>query len=135
MSGSTTSAKRIRRVYVESTPPRLDGAPVAGKETVGHKQLWPMARRLNVTPIAEELAEKIMRSEEDQRLTWKQPGRQVRVHTHKAIGADKVVTQTATSRSKRLVTALQSELEPVGWRYESRGSHHYFVKSESGRDD
>lgn len=100
--------------------------------TVGHKQLWPMARRLNVTPIAEELAEKIVRSEEDQRLTEVDPisrtsdpyGRKSPICLHRSLrtrrnSADRWSSwskRAARPRNSRVSSAALPRASRIGWR-------------------
>jgi hypothetical protein len=43
-------------------------------EMVGHRQLRPLAHRLSIQPIAEEVAAKIAQGQGDERLVWHGPG-------------------------------------------------------------
>ena len=51
----------------------------ATSEQAGHRQLSPMANRVDVAPIADEIAELIVGGVIDDRLRWLGDGR-VRVH-------------------------------------------------------
>lgn len=94
---------------------------------VGHRQLKPMAPRLDVTPFARDVAAVIRSGQPDPRLKWLSDD-EVRVLVGKIIPADSAVSQTLTGRRKRFWTALDEELTPQGWgregrdRYRKKGS-------------
>ena len=89
----------------------------------GHRQVEPMAKRLRVEPVVEELVQLINEGREDQRLKWSRDGLRVTVSHRKAIeiaevqqGAISPYRQTIEGRSKRLSKALAAKLEEAGWR-------------------
>jgi hypothetical protein len=65
----------------------------------GHRQLRPMAQRLNVDPIAEEIASQIVNRRQDERLKWYPDGR-VRVLVGKTLPGGSAVEQTLAGRRK-----------------------------------
>jgi hypothetical protein len=81
-------------------------------ETVGRRQVNPMDQRLNVGPIAEEIAHLIQTHKTDERLKWNKDG-SVRVLIGKII--PETVKQTTMGRRKRFRIALKESLTKVGW--------------------
>lgn len=74
----------------------------------GHRQLHPMAPRLNVRPIAQEIAQLIEGGKEDPRLKWSKDGT-VRVKSGEII-PDDAVKQTIAGRRRRFWAALDAAL-------------------------
>jgi hypothetical protein len=70
-------------------------------ERVGHRQLSPMAKRLDVRPIADEIAEKIVNGQPDDRLRWLGDG-SVRVQMGKSFSEGSGYKQTVQGRRRRL---------------------------------
>jgi hypothetical protein len=83
-------------------------------EPTGHRQLSPMARRVDVNPIADEIARKIGSGKRDDRLRWLPDGR-VRVQMGKIFAKGSGFRQTVQGRRRRLREALIERLEPDGW--------------------
>jgi hypothetical protein len=78
-----------------------------------HRQLKPMSPRLDVTPLAEELATRILRGIADHRLKWIPPDR-VRVLISTTIPGAGAAKQTIDGRRKRFWKELDNRLE-AGW--------------------
>ena len=87
----------------------------AGCEQVGHRQVLPMQARLDVRPLADEIARLIVSRTDDARLKWYDDGR-VRLVIGKIIPADSAVKQTLDGRRRRFRNALAGLLEGLGWR-------------------
>ena len=92
----------------------------------GHRQLDPMAKRLDVKPIADEIAELIVNNRESSKLKRFPDGR-VQV----LIGP--IITGrcegTETGRRKRFRAALESRISPHGWI--KVGKNNMYKKTES----
>jgi hypothetical protein len=86
----------------------------ATSEQAGHRQLSPMARRVDVVPIAHEIASLIAGGVIDERLRWLGDGR-VRVEMGKIIPKLSGYKQTVQGRRTRLREALIEALVPKGW--------------------
>jgi hypothetical protein len=76
------------------------------------RQIYPMAKRLNVKPIAEELAKAIVGGTPDERLKSTNDGK-VRLDVGKIIPATN--KQTTLGRRRRLRRELSALLKPHGW--------------------
>jgi hypothetical protein len=83
-------------------------------ERTGHRQLSPMARRVDVGPIADEVARKIASGEADDRLRWLGDGR-VRVVMVRIFPERSWYKRTVQGRRRRLREALIERLGPKGW--------------------
>jgi len=81
---------------------------------IGHRQLRPMAKKLDVRPVAEAIVQLILAGAPDERLKWNVAG-DVRVQIGKILPAESAATQTVTARRKRLRTAIDELLEEAGW--------------------
>jgi hypothetical protein len=90
-------------------------------ERTGHRQLSPMATRVDVQPIADEIAEKIVNGQPDERLRWLPDGR-VRVELGQIFPDRSGFRQTVQGRRKRLRDALIERLKPSGWTYLGRST-------------
>jgi hypothetical protein len=77
-----------------------------------HRQLYPMAKRLDVKPIAEDLVKAIIGGIPDERLKVTNDGN-VQLVMGKIIPATN--EQTTTGRRRRLRGQLNALLEPHGW--------------------
>lgn len=88
-------------------------------EKVGssHRQVRGMARRVNVKPIAQEIARLILLGIEDPRVKWGRNGNgKVRVCIGEILPDDGVVVkQTLAGRRKRLRTEVARVLTTLGW--------------------
>ncbi len=82
---------------------------------VGRRQLHPQQPRLDVMPVAEELATAIMGGRQDPRLRWDGTGR-VRLLIGKVLPAGSAVKETLAGRRNRLREAVAGLLAPAGWR-------------------
>jgi hypothetical protein len=80
----------------------------------GRRQLTPMAKGVDVEPIKDEIVQKILGGEEDQRLKWIEPG-VVQVVLSQVFPAGSGPKQTVEGRRKRLRDALKEELMGHGW--------------------
>jgi hypothetical protein len=89
-------------------------AMAAKCEALGQRQLKPMQARLDVRPIAEELAGMIRSRQEDERLRWARDG-SVRVLQSKVLPRGSAVAQTLQGRRRRLDSALGDLLRGAGW--------------------
>jgi hypothetical protein len=83
-------------------------------ERTGHRQLSPMAKRIDVEPIADEIAGMILSGEPDDRLVWLPDGR-VRVEMGKIFPEGSGYKQTVQGRRTRLRRALIDRLSTRGW--------------------
>jgi hypothetical protein len=92
----------------------------ASCETVGHRQLRPMAARVSVLPLAEAVAQNIIQGQEDGRLVWRSEG-QVKVVVSALFPTGSGFKQTVEGRRKRFMQALVPPLERSGWRHVGRG--------------
>lgn len=92
----------------------------ANCEKVGHRQLRPMARRLSIQPLAEEIAAKIVQGQGDERLVWQGSGK-VRVVLPAILPTGSGFKQTVEGRRKRLTEALIESLGDKGWLHVGRG--------------
>ena len=90
-------------------------------ERTGHRQLSPMARRVDVGPIADEVARKIASGEADDQLSWLGDGR-VRVEVGKIFPAQSGYKQTVRCRRMRLREALIERLSTKGWAHLGRNT-------------
>jgi hypothetical protein len=79
---------------------------------VSHRQLKPMSPRLNLEPIAQELAECIVAEAIDPRLRWLRNG-SVQINMQTVIPFTN--RQTTAGRRKRLSKRLVEILAPQGW--------------------
>jgi hypothetical protein len=96
-------------------------------ERSGHRQLSPMARRLDVEPIADEIADKIIRREADNRLRWLPDGR-VRLQMDKVFPKGSGFKQTIEGRRRRLREKLIERLSPRGWVHLARNTFRLSVR-------
>ena len=81
---------------------------------IGHRQLMPMAPRLDVRPLAQQLAQSIVHRQLDDRLRWATDG-SVRVQIGRIIPAGSAVAQTLQGRRRRFWLALGDILREAGW--------------------
>lgn len=79
-----------------------------------HRQLEPMAPRRSVTPLAEEIAGKIIRGEEDWRLRWVDDST-VHVVASRIFPSGDGFKRTIEGRRRRLRDALSKILGEHGW--------------------
>jgi hypothetical protein len=100
----------------------------AGRRVVGRK-----SERLDVQPIAKEIAHLFIEGKDDVRLKWKDSETvQVRVG---AIIPDEGPKQTVASRRKRFWAALEAQLQPHGWVKASQGRCGIFTRRQSNEKD
>ncbi len=92
------------------------------------RQLYPMSKRLNVVPIAAELA-RIILSGAESPLVKRYPDGSVAVNMQACVPT--TYEQTTIARRKRLRKALQELLAPHGWQIGK--AHRYFFASEEPR--
>jgi hypothetical protein len=88
-------------------------------EKVGHRQMRPMARRLSIQPLAEEVASKIVQGQGDERLVWEGENT-VRVVLSAIFPSGSGFKQTIEGRRKRFKQALIQRLEKSGWHHVGR---------------
>jgi hypothetical protein len=84
----------------------------------GHRQLEPMAKRVNVEPIKEEIVKKILAGQNDPRLTWR--GKAVHVVISRVFPNQAGAKRTVEGRRRRLREAIKKELMGHGWCCEDR---------------
>lgn len=94
-----------------------------------HRQLEPMAARLDVNSLATETAAMIVEGRESPWLKWSSPTR-VRIVSGEVVPATN--RQTTTGRRKRFGAALEDLLRPQGWRRIRSGSHLVFERTTEG---
>ena len=90
-------------------------------ERTGHRQLSPMARRVDVGPIADEVAGRIVVGKSDDRLSWLGDGR-VRVELGRIFPERSGYKQTVQGRRQRLREALIERLTTKGWAHLGRST-------------
>jgi hypothetical protein len=83
-------------------------------EPSGHRQLNPMAKRVDVGSIADEIAQRIVGREADDRLRWLEDGR-VRVEVGRIFPGQSGYKQTIQGRRRRFREALIKRLSTKGW--------------------
>jgi hypothetical protein len=83
-------------------------------ERSGHRQLEPMAKRVDVNSIADEIADRILVGNADERLTWLDD-EHVRVEVGKVFPGHSGFKQTIQGRRQRFRKALIAKLNPRGW--------------------
>ena len=81
---------------------------------VGHRQLEPMAPRVSVITIAEEIAGLILSGSEDERILRLDDGA-VKVRASKVFAEGSGFKQTVEGRRKRLVECVRDQLVERGW--------------------
>jgi len=84
-------------------------------QTVGRRQVRPMQGRLDVKPIAEEIAAAVLAGRADDRLKWDGED-QVRLLIGEVLPAVSAVKETLAGRRKRLREAVATLIAPAGWR-------------------
>ncbi len=82
---------------------------------VGRRQLQPPQPRLDVKPVAGELAIAITSGQQDPRLRW-DGTRRVRLLMNAVLPAGSAVKGTLAGRRKRLREAVAKHVAPAGWR-------------------
>lgn len=90
-------------------------------EPSGHRQLSSMARRVDVDPIADEVAVKIGTGEADDRFRWLGDGR-VRVEMGRIFPEGSGYKQTVQGRRRRFREALIDRLSTMGWTHLGRNT-------------
>jgi len=93
----------------------------ATAEGIRHRQLSPMARRVDVEFIADEIAARIVDGEADDRLRWLGEGR-VRVEAGRIFPEKSGYKQTVQDRRRRLREALIERFSPMGWAHLGRNT-------------
>jgi len=96
---------------------------------IGHRQLRPSAPRLDVKPLASEIAELIMAQRNDHRLKWKSAS-DVKVELTKII-PNSGPRATVPGRRKRFRDELKRLLEPAGWMSNNVGTHLVFQRLDA----
>lgn len=81
----------------------------------GWRQLKPAAARLDVVPLAREVAELVSRGAEDELLPWRGPD-DVEVRVGLLVPTESVAKKAVEGRRKRLKLALDEALRPDRWR-------------------
>ena len=104
--GSTREARHRWEVNVEDMSAICQHA--------GHKQLRPMQPRLDVKPIAKEIAQLIIKHRQDERLKWNKDGT-VRIEIRKILPENSTAKQTLAGRRKRFREAVDNLLNNTGW--------------------
>ena len=80
----------------------------------GHRQLEPMAPRVSVKAIAEEIAGLILSGSEDERILRLDDG-SVKVRASRVFADGSGFKQTVAGRRKRLVECVRDQLVEHGW--------------------
>lgn len=83
----------------------------------GFRQLHPQQPKLDVQPMAAEVAKQIVEGSAVPALIWSKDRKTVRVAIGQLLPADRgTAKQTLSSRRKRLRKAIETMLEAGGWR-------------------
>jgi hypothetical protein len=90
-------------------------------EQTGHRQMSPIARRVDVGSIADEIADRILVGDADERLSWL-GDEHVRVEVSKIFPAHSGYKQTVQGRRQRFRNALIAKLNPSGWTHRDRNT-------------
>lgn len=138
--GGMTSTKLVGRMeHVTWQPPKIvfrierHGATVRGSsraevqewtidpkqrtktvQVVSRRQVRPMQGRLDVQPIAEEVAAAIIAGRQNERLKWDGEDH-VRLLIGEVFPAGSAVTKTLAGRRKRMRQAVAALIAPAGW--------------------
>ena len=81
-----------------------------------HRQLKPMADRVDVKPIAKKLAVELLAHKECDYFKWMSDNK-VQVVFTKIFGSDSGYEQTVIGRRKRCRTELEKQLQDYGWKH------------------
>ncbi len=86
---------------------------------VGYRQIIPRQSKVDVKPLAEEIAQLIRENKDNSALNWSMDRSQVRVNTGKVRGLEtnSAVKRTLEGRRKRFRDAVRHILESMGWEY------------------
>ena len=82
---------------------------------IGYRQIYPMQSRLNVKPIAEDIANLIASHQNDERLKWYSVDR-VQILIGMILTNKSACKQTLTNRRKRLRENVRKLLNNLGWK-------------------
>lgn len=104
--GSSRAERQAWRVDIDER--------TTSSQIIGYRQLEPMARRLDVKPLAQEVAQLIFNREEDERLKWYGDGT-VRIKIGEILPDWSAVSQTLIARRRRFRDALTEVLSDSGW--------------------
>jgi hypothetical protein len=89
------------------------GEGTATLRKVGHRQLSPMAKKVYIKPLVEEIVRSILNHTPDDRVSWGDG--YALVHTCKIFPKGSAVNMTLEGRRKRFRQALETRLCEVGW--------------------
>lgn len=91
----------------------------AGFVSAGYRQIIPRQSKVDVKPLAEEIAQLIRENRDNPSLSWSSDRSQVRVNTGKVreLETNSAVKRTLEGRRKRFRNTLQQILESMGWEY------------------
>jgi hypothetical protein len=95
-----------------------------------HRQVRPRQARLDVGPLAEEIASLIVKGKKDPRLKWNDEG-SVRVLVGEILPEGSAAKQTLVGRRKRFREALSVSMAGRGW--DECGVHRYAKRRENGK--
>lgn len=84
-------------------------------KSVGRRQVRPMQAKLDMAPIAQELADAILAERQDDRLKWIGEN-QVRLLIGKVLAARSVAKETLAGRRKRLREGVARAVASAGWK-------------------
>jgi len=87
-----------------------------------HRQLHPMAKRIDVSSIADDVAQSILDGVTDDRLRWLGDGR-VQIQVSKIYPGGSGFKQTVQGRRRRFRKALIEKLSPSGWAHLGRNTY------------
>lgn len=95
---------------------------IASSEPAGHRQLYKMAGRLNLRPVAEKIVDIITQGRDDERLRWSPDRKRVTILLGRTLeqaaaeqGVSSGYARTIEGRTKRLKNELAPMLEAAGW--------------------
>jgi hypothetical protein len=103
---------------------------MATLEKGGYRQIRPMARRISIAPIVEEIATMIINHQRDDRLNWEGDDR-VQVVTGRIFPKGSAVKMTLEYRRKRFRAALRERLEQEGW---DEAGRNIYVRKKGGQE-
>lgn len=95
---------------------------IASSEPAGHRQLYKIACRLNLRPVAEKIVDTIAQGKDDERHRWSSHRKRVTILLRRTLeqaaaeqGVPSGYASTMEGRTKRLKKELTPSLEAAGW--------------------
>jgi hypothetical protein len=84
-------------------------------QEIGYRQIYPKQAKIDVSPIAKEIAQLIITHQKDERLKWNKNG-DVSIQIGRILPEGSAVTRTLAGRRKRLRKQIDELLINEGWK-------------------